>query len=343
SSRIWYYGDEASYTIVKLAAVLDILTISTYSATACLFAAIAFSGIWALFLVFYRLYPDYKNGLAWAILFVPSVIFWGSGIFKDTITLAAVGWSVFAFYKIVFERSRILYPIILIASFYVIYVIKIYILLTLMPAMIIWLLLLNLEKVKSVILKVLILPVFVVIAALVAFQLVSKVAEDNNKYALDQIANTAKVTAYDIRYGWGARNGVGSGYTLGELDGTVSSMIKLIPAAINVALFRPYLFEVGNPLMLMAAVESTVFLFATLFVLYSVFRRSAFRVFFNREVLFCLSFSLVFAFAVGISAFNFGTLSRYKLPLIPFYLTALVIIYYKSKRERKLEEFESTE
>jgi hypothetical protein len=48
-------------------------------------------------------------------------------------------------------------------------------------------------------------------------------------------------------------------------------------------------------------------------------------------VLFCLIFSLIFAFAVGISSYNFGSLSRYKIPCLPFYAAFLIIIinYHK--------------
>ncbi|MEP2024099.1 MAG: hypothetical protein ABJI85_05525, partial [Reichenbachiella sp.] len=42
-------------------------------------------------------------------------------------------------------------------------------------------------------------------------------------------------------------------------------------------------------------------------------------------VLYCLTFSLLFAFAVGVSTYNFGTLMRYKIPVIPFYLITLTI------------------
>jgi len=33
---------------------------------------------------------------------------------------------------------------------------------------------------------------------------------------------------------------------------------------------------------------------------------------------------------VGISSFNFGALSRYKIPCLPFYALALILIYYKN-------------
>jgi hypothetical protein len=61
------------------------------------------------------------------------------------------------------------------------------------------------------------------------------------------------------------------------------------------------------------------------------------------NVLFCLAFALVFAFAVGVSTFNFGTLSRYKIPIMPYYMLALGMILAYWKRERKLSELEGTE
>jgi hypothetical protein len=40
----------------------------------------------------------------------------------------------------------------------------------------------------------------------------------------------------------------------------------------------------------------------------------------------CFVFSLIFAISVGISSGNFGTLVRYKIPLMPFYLSGLYIL-----------------
>ena len=91
ASRVWYWNDPQSFFVIRLAAILDILTFSSYSATAVLFAVIAFSGGWMFFLTFYKRYPDMHRWIAFSVLFVPTVIFWGSGIFKDSITLAALG------------------------------------------------------------------------------------------------------------------------------------------------------------------------------------------------------------------------------------------------------------
>ncbi|MDH5398959.1 MAG: hypothetical protein OEX02_12485 [Cyclobacteriaceae bacterium] len=345
SSKIWYYRDPAGYFLIKIAAIFDLFTYATYSGTASLFALLSFAGAWAMYQTFYRLYPAMHKHLALAILFVPSVFFWGSGIFKDTVTLAMLGWAVFAFGKLFIERRKnLFYVLIMLGAFYIIFQLKIYILLCLLPALVLWLFFRSLHRIKNFILRLLVTPAMLALALTIGYFAIQQVGEGHKRYSLENLAMTAKITAYDIRYGWGARDGIGSGYELGELDGTFGSMVRLAPAAINVTLFRPYLFEVRNPLMLFSAVESFATLLLTLFVVYQLYKSKQFsRILFQPEIIFCLTFALVFAFAVGISTYNFGTLSRYKLPVMPVYLTGLLLIYYKSKREMKLEELESTE
>src|SRR5687768_9097843 len=82
SSKIWYFIDQNSYFIIRIAALLDLFTFSSYLGTALLFAVISFTGGWMMFLTFYKRYPSIHRWLALACLFVPSVIFWGSGILK---------------------------------------------------------------------------------------------------------------------------------------------------------------------------------------------------------------------------------------------------------------------
>ncbi len=94
--------------------------------------------------------------------------------------------------------------------------------------------------------------------------------------------------------------------------------------------------------MLLSALESVVLLLFTLVVVYRIRFRVA-RIMRKPTILFCLIFSIMFAFAVGVSTFNFGTLTRYKIPLMPFYALALVYAYQLSKSEQKPEVLEMTE
>ena len=332
--RMWFYGDMSSYFVIRIAAIFDLLTFRTYSSTAVLFACMSFIGAWTMFQVFYSRFRTLHMYLAMAILFVPSVFFWGSGIFKDTITLAALGGATYCFDQIYFKKNRIITNSLLLFLFcLVIFSVKKYILLCFAPALIMWVYMTNVTSIRSLILRLFLIPFIFTGCIALAYWAVVKVGEGDPRYAIENIAQTAQTTAYDIAF-WTGKN-AGSTYTLGELDGTFESMFQLLPNAINVSLFRPYLWEIKNPLMFLAGLESFCVLLLTLWTIYRTKLIGVFRINQRPIVFFCLTFSLVFAFAVGVSTYNFGTLMRYKIPLMPFYLSALIILNSYSKRERK--------
>jgi hypothetical protein len=331
SSNILFYGDSSSFQIVRIASIFDLITFSTYSATSVLFAVVSFVGMWLFFLTFYKISPHLHFPIAVASLFIPSVVFWGSGIFKDTITLAALGLVTYTFHHLLVERKFTFKGIVLLLfGLVMIFSIKKYVLLSFLPALLIWFFASNLFRIKSTILRTLLIPMTMVSVFWLGYFAVLKVGEDDPRYKLSQLSQTVKITAYDIRYGWGARLGEGSGYTLGELDGTWQSMIKLAPRAINVSLFRPYFWEASNPLMLFSAFEGFILFIITVFVLIRG-RNKLLRHLVKPEIIFCLTFAIIFAFAVGVSTFNFGTLSRYKIPMMPFFLIGLILLYDSKK------------
>jgi hypothetical protein len=340
-SRIPFFDDPSSYAVVRIAAVFDILTFSSYSGTAVLFSILSFMGAWMLFLTFYKQYPHLHTSLAIACLFIPSVFFWGSGLLKDTITLACLGAATYQSYTLFIKKRITLSAVVLLlAALYGLFVIKIYILLTFLPALILWLFLYHINYIRSVMLRMMLLPIMLVIALLLSYYAATKATEDDPKYALSAISKTAHITAYDIGF-WTGRD-AGSRYNLGTLDGTWQSMVKLFPQAINVSLFRPYLWEVRNPLMLLSALESLVLFVLTLYVIY----RCRFRLLIlltRPTIMFCLIFSVAFAFGVGVTSFNFGTLVRYKIPLLPFYTIALILLLDHLNKERKVASFDRTE
>jgi hypothetical protein len=338
---IWFYTDPDSYFVIRVAALFDLLTFSSYSATACLFAVLSFAGAWALFLTFYHIRPDLHRLIAGATLFIPSVIFWGSGLLKDTLTLAALGMLTFSVHEL-FGKKRISIRnvLLLTVSAWIIFSVKKYILMSFAPAVLLWLYFDRLLRIRSVMLRLMLIPfIFSGIVASGYYALVL-VGADDPQYSLDRIAITAQITAHDIGFYTG--RDAGSTYSLGELDGTFAGMLSKAPQAVVVSLFRPWLWEVKNPLMLLSALESLLFLGLTLWV---VFKNplGLWRSLGQPIVLFCLIFSLIFAFAVGVSTFNFGTLARYKIPLLPFYALALIFIHHPSNKETKREALEETE
>jgi hypothetical protein len=126
----------------------------------------------------------------------------------------------------------------------------------------------------------------------------------------------------------------GSGYTLGDMDPTLGGMLEKAPAGVNVTLFRPYPWEARKPIVMISAMEAMFFLIFSIAV---VFRNNPIRVvqriLADETLQFCIVFTLVFAFAVGISTSNFGSLSRYKIPCMPFYTAFLFILFFPPKEE----------
>jgi hypothetical protein len=341
TSRIVFFTDPGSYFVVRIAAFIDILTFSSYTATALVFSLFSFFGIWYLFKTFYEHKPTLHRFIAIAVLFIPSLIFWGSGLLKDTITLGAIGFLTYTIKKIFIDKNvRLLYIIVLLLSAYLAFEIKRYIVLCFFPAALIWVYVTNLSKVSSFAIRLVLFPVMIVTALGSAYLASVWIGKNDARYSLDKIAVTAKITAYDIGFYTGKN--AGSGYNLGELDGSFQSMLRLAPQAINASLFRPYLWEIRNPLMLLAAMESFFFLIFTLVVLIRL-RLNIVRAFSDPYVIFCFAFSLTFAFAVGVATFNFGTLTRYKIPMLPFYALALILMNDYWNNEVKVARLDSTE
>lgn len=345
ASRMHMYRDLASYGTVRFAGFFSILTFNTYSAIALFFATLSFSGLWVLYLTFYKLYPGLYKQLAWTVLFIPSVFFWGSGLLKDTLTLAAVGWATYAVFKIFLKREHSwLFSIVLFLSCWLIYSIKIYILLCFLPAVILWVFLSSLNKIRSVAFKFVAGPLAFVVAAGLGYLAILKIGEESHRYNIETFSYTAESTARWLTY-VGEQQG-GSVYTLGDFDYSPAGMLRKLPLAINVSLFRPYLWEVNNPVMLLSALESLALFLFTLYVFYKRGVGATFRaIASNPFLLFCFVFSLSFAFAVGIATYNFGSLVRYKIPLLPFYVAALVVLLPRkeAKSPTKVSAFASTE
>ena len=333
ASRIWYYRDDHSFFVVRVAGFFDLFTFSTYTATALFFASFSFLGAWSFYQSLVRIFPMMVKSAAYAVLFIPSVIFWGSGIFKDSLTLASLFFIFSAILRLTYLKERnILLVIKLLLFGFIIFSIKEYIILAFVCSLSFFLYHYYLGKIRSPFVKTALAPFLLVSFFGIGYLLLNNLGE-GSKYSIDNVANTAFITAQDIRYGWGKEGG--SGFDIGY-DGSISSMLSLMPVAINAVIFRPYLWEASNPFMLLAALEATIFILFTARVLFrSRFRLG--RLFNNPITTFFVAFALLFAFAVGISTTNFGTLARYKIPMMPFYALALILMNGDAKD--KMEEY----
>jgi len=326
ATQIYWYKSPSEYFIIKIAAFFGLLCGHSYSSIAIWFATFGFSGIWVLYRTFVKIAPDQHFALALCILFVPSVFFWGSGLMKDTVTLGALGWLFYGFHRGLIEKRFSIGTFLVIgSSFYIIYQVKLYVLLSFLPPAIFWVFLENSTRFNRKFSGFVLKPAMLFIGILLAYLAAINVTEGDIRYDLSNIGERTKINAeYLYRISLLQE---GSAYYLGELDGSIESMIRIAPQAIIVTLFRPYLWEIANPLMLLSALESLVFgiVFLALFIKPGVWQ--SFLLILKKPVVsFCFIFTIILALAVGLNSYNFGTLVRYKIQLLPFYLTGITLI-----------------
>jgi hypothetical protein len=251
-------------------------------------------------------------------------------MFKDTVCMFGLGWMVYTTFRIFVNRDFSFKNLfILTLSFYLIAVIKVYILLAFMPALSLWLLLSYSHKIQQWALRWFVNILFAVVTMVGFLFLSQRFANEMNKYSLENVAETAASTRGWIAYKSGDE---GSRYDLGTFDPSLVGMLSKFPQAIAVTLFRPFLWESKKIIVLLSALEALLFLFFTL----KVIALRKWKIFSligkDPNLMFFLVFSLIFAFAVGISSYNFGALSRYKIPCLPFYAALLVVGLYKDNK-----------
>jgi hypothetical protein len=326
SQMMWFGPDSKEYFVIRVAAVCALLGFNTYSVTAVFFALLSFSGMWAMYITFAKIRPQVYKQLATAVFFLPSVFFWGSGLLKDSLCIGALGWVFYAFYRGAIEKKNILRCLIVgVLAAKVIASMKVYILLAFVPPAALWIFNENTERIKSGAIRMVARPLFLVVGMTVAIYAMSSIAAADARFNIEKIGAQSKLTA-DYLQGVSKQEN-GSGYNIGEQDGTLGGMAKLVPQAVIVALFRPFIWEAHNPTMALSALEAAYFAVLTLRIFWRVGFFKALQAIASSPILtLCFIFSLIFAISVGISSGNFGTLVRYKIPLMPFYLAGLYIL-----------------
>jgi hypothetical protein len=335
ASRMEWYFAPTEYFVVKVAAFFGILSFNTYAVISLFFALVSFSGMWAMYVTFLKLYPRLHKEFAIAVFFLPSVFFWGSGLLKDTLTIGALGWLFFGFYRGTIEKKRILSSfIIILLSAYVIKMVKVYVLLAFLPPALLWIFAENSHRIRNAALRYTLAPILIAVGLIFAYLGGTRLTEGDIRYDIDNIGERTKINA-EYLYSLTVQQN-GSAYYIGEFDGSIGSMLKVAPQAVIVSLFRPFLWEVRNPVMLLSALEALFFLYLSIVIVYRTGLIKSIRFISSKPIVtFCFLFSLVLAFAVGTNSFNFGTLVRYKIPFMPFYLAALYIMQSNLKKPRQ--------
>ena len=290
------------------------------------FGFFALAGSIRIFKFFYYYYPSYKNEIALAAIFIPSVTFWSSGLLKDPICFGAIGFILYGMLNIFVKKVKFASSILLIILCgLLIYNIKVYILLTLIMAITIWRFAEVNKLIKDSNLRTIFSLLTLVISVTIAIFLLNYFTsqEAAQSYKLDTLLEKSEKQRSALE---SVKVEGNSGFKINS-----SNPVMLVLESVSATFFRPFLWEVNTPIAFFSALESLIFLLLTLnFFLKKGVSLYFKNIFSDPKLLMCFVFSFVFGIAVGASTTNFGALSRYKIPCMPFYFIMLLLVYKRA-------------
>jgi hypothetical protein len=328
-----YMYDIKNYMVPRFALPFSLAFGKSYMAIAFCMSFFAFSGCWRLFKMFCSIYPHLHKKMAIATLFLPSVLFWGVALMKDTICLGALGFFLYAAYN-VFIRShkRFVSLIIMIAAGYLIYYVKPYILICVLPAFMLWLFLRVRVLIQDKTLRQISTGLFATVSLVAGFFLVQSftASEVASQYSADNLLAT--VQQQQNIFEGNKAGGSGSNFAVAKIGGdSPVGALALFPVGVVNTFFRPFPWDVRSPFMAFSFFEAIVFLLIT----YQCFKKVGFKKTFaylssDPVLVFCFVFAIMFGGLIGLSTTNFGALVRYKIPCLAFYAITFFVIMDKS-------------
>jgi hypothetical protein len=325
-----YWKDPQAFMVVRLTSIIEFISFNSYITTSVILSALSFSGIWKLYKLFCEYYPQLTEKFTYTTIFIPSLLFWGSGILKDTFTLTGACWFTFHLHKAFVKReSTYKNALIALIAGYLVLKIKPYIVLSLVPGVLLWFAFTKLKNVNNSLARFVFGPILFSIVLGFFLILFSSIKGDLGAYSsVESILNKASVTQKDLKQEYNK----GNAFDIGEFEPTISGVLSKFPIAVFSGIFRPTLIDAKNIVMLISAIENTLVLLGFLYVLFSAGIFKFYKIVSENPVIFfSILYAIIFGFAVGLSTSNFGALVRYKIPSTPFFLSSILMIWKENQ------------
>lgn len=296
--------------MVKIVSLFNLMTLNNYWVVSIYFSLLSFLGAWFLLKELGERLPGIRVAAIVALLFLPSAVFWSSGLIKESLAMAGIYFLSGIFIRLWFSgKVRLHETILALLSIWVAWNLKYYyaaiflavvvtslghrfLIRRLAPRLffhelLIWLL-------------IFLVPLFIVTFLHPNFspeRLMSVIVENNRAYS--EISSPEDLIGFH------------------HLKTSAGSLILNSPWAAVSGLFRPFVWESGNMLQLAAALENLLLLLVSIVAVFSPghLPRSGLRML----IVAVVAYVLILAVFITLSTPNFGTLSRYRVAYLPFF------------------------
>lgn len=319
--------------VVKLISVLNLFTGGSYWLTSFYLSLFSFWGLWQLANTLSTLFPATRWAAVVAFLLFPSVVFWSSGVQKESLALGIIGIMVNRFLLAYLPAQKLSYAfwlksmVIWLVGVAWLWQLKFYYMGGLVPAIasvtlanwalkkwwssakVSWQLLIGL------LLFIVFLTSLLFVASLSHPKL--HLTEFMQVLVLNHNASFNFSSPDDVVH----YTRVGGGYF--NITSTLDSLLYNTPLAFVSGLLRPFIWEVNSKVKLLAGLENFWIMLMLLHTTIYVFGSKA-RAYLrqNTQVFLLLMGGLTYisllAILLALASPNFGSLSRYKVGFLPF-------------------------
>lgn len=324
-----------SFLMYRITALASILGFKQYTAVGIFFSLFSFLGSWKLSNTLHSIHPHLKKPIVISFLFFPSVIFWGSGILVDALCVGFLGFLYSSFVKIIYKKGKFIKQIIIIIiCAYFLNILKNYIFYAFLGMLAIYLFYLALTKIPSKALKFLFISSTASVGIVLFFAFYTPITMGITDIMFKMFLERALRYQQDVR----SISSAGASYELisDVQDVNFAKILSISPRAIGTAIFRPFLWESSSVIQLVSGFENFIILLFSIWVVIKTGFIQTIRLLFSNKLFFAIFvFTLIFAFSVGIASGNFGALSRYRIPFMPFYFYLLGYLFFNGRSAQR--------
>lgn len=315
TSELIYRQPRAMF-LSKITSVFCLITADNYWIVSLYFSMACFITAWILVRKIAAVYKSAETPAVISFLFFPSVVFWSSGIIKESIAMSSLFYLTYIFIKIFNRESlNLSHGLAAILFTWLLWNLKYYYLAVFLPVtfttLAIRFLLFNFT-VKGLGIKIFLWSiVFIVPLLAVSFlhpnfypqRFLEVVVSSYHEYKA--ISDPDDLIHYH------------------SLKSTPLSLIQNAPVALVSGLYRPFLTEANSILQFCIAVENLMLITLTIAAFSNVKKmlESEYRLL----LVSILIYTILLCIFLALSAPNFGTLSRYRVGFLPFFVLLLTI------------------
>lgn len=314
-----YWNDLKSNVVIKLMALFNALTLKNY------YADIIFFNFLFLFgpIAFYRVIKENitaNNIILIAFAFaIPSFLFWCSGMHKDGLIFTALALIVFYFDKSLRQKSFSLSSVLIcVFCMILIFALRNFVLLLLLPALLTWWLCERLPSKKMIL-------IVTVYGLCLCFFFLARYMNSRLNFPVYLVSRQSEFKAL----------GGHSQLQLPDLQPSFVSFVKFFPAAADIAFLRPHITETANLAYLPSIAENIILYLLIFYALFKLAIRPGEKRLSSSTIsfiIFCYCFAISNLLVSGYTVTLTGAIVRYRSFVLPFLIAPLAeFIHIKKK------------